>query len=82
MLPRDFPPKSTVYDYYKRWRDEGILDNMLKSLREQVRTRAGRNAQPSAGIVDSQTVKTVGPAEQVGFDGGKKIKGRKRHIFG
>tara|TARA_B100001996_G_scaffold293554_1_gene233739 strand:- start:191 stop:967 length:777 start_codon:yes stop_codon:yes gene_type:complete len=80
MLPRSFPPKSTIYDYFSSWKHDGTFDEMGRILREQVRVQAGRNPTPTAAIVDSQTVKTAGPAEQVGYDGGKKIKGRKRHI--
>lgn len=60
-LPKCFPPISTVYDYFSQWRDDGVLDDMMRVLREEIRTDSGRNAKPSAGIIDSQTVKTVGP---------------------
>lgn len=79
-LPSDLPSKSTVYGYFTQWRDDCTLDDLLRILREAVRVKAGRNSSPSAGIIDSQSVKTAGPSESVGYDGGKKIKGRKRHI--
>ena len=83
MLPKDFPPWETVYGYFARWRDDGTLDALHDALREQVRARReGRKPAPSAGIVDSQTLKgadTVGSASR-GYDAGKKINGRKRHI--
>lgn len=63
-----------------QWRDGGALDDLLRVLSGAVRVKAGRNSAPSAGIIDSQSVKTAGPSESVGYDGGKKIKGRKRHI--
>ena len=83
MLPKDFPPWETVYGYFARWRDDGTLDVLHDALREQVRAkRERRNPAPSAGIVDSQSVKgadTVAAATR-GYDAGKKINGRKRHI--
>ena len=80
LIPNDFPPKSTVYEYYSQWAKDGTLDEMVRRLCVEVRVKAGRNPKPSAAIVDSQSVKTAGPALEVGYDGAKKIKGRKRHI--
>jgi transposase len=84
MLPKDLPPWETVYGYFRDWRQDGTLDRIHDALRERVRANEERrNQDPSAGIVDSQSVKgadTVSKATR-GYDAGKKINGRKRHII-
>ena len=82
QLPHDFPPWETVYWYFKTWTDDGLTDRIHDALRAAVRDAAGRDPMASAGIVDAQSVKgadTVG-AHSRGYDAGKKVNGRKRHI--
>ncbi|MFG2426154.1 IS5 family transposase [Streptomyces sp. NPDC048448] len=81
-MPADFPAWDRVYAFFRRWRDKGLAAEFHDRLRDRVRTVAGRDPEPTAGIIDAQSVKAAAsvPAATRGFDGGKKVNGRKRHI--
>ncbi len=80
LLPNDMPPWSTVYSHYRKWNLSGVWEKLLEFLNRKAREKKGKKAEPTFAIIDSQSVKTQYASEERGIDGGKKVKGRKRHI--
>ena len=83
QLPSDLPPWRTVYRYFRRWSADGVIEQVHDQLRESLRISLGKDIRPTAGIIDAQSTKgtdTVGKSTR-GYDAGKKVNGRKRHII-
>jgi len=81
MLPNGFPPRSTVHEWFVTWRNDRTWDAVHGRLADLARAQSGHDPGPGAAVLDAQSVPNAGPAEQIGYDAGKKIRGRKRHVI-
>ncbi|ADE16842.1 transposase IS4 family protein [Nitrosococcus halophilus Nc 4] len=81
MVPKEYGCWNTIFDYFNRWQKQGVWSEVMEQLRQQERQRQGRLAEPSAGCADSQSVKAATQGNSIGYDGGKQVKGRKRHVL-
>jgi putative transposase len=81
MIPKGFGNWTTIYSYFKRWREQSVWAHLMEKLRQIERRDQGRKPEPSAGSIDSQSIQTATQNEDIGYDGNKKIKGRKRHLL-
>ncbi|WP_352421068.1 transposase, partial [Proteiniphilum sp.] len=83
MLPREFGPWQSVYFYFRKWKLEGVFEQMMHHLRDTVRKASGKQTSPSVGLIDSRSVSTSHhiDSSEYGIDGGKRVKGRKEHII-
>ncbi len=81
FLPHDFPDWQSVFKYFTNWKKDGTWKRIHDALRAKTRESSGKKAEPTAAVVDSQSIKTAAEADSRGFDGGKKVNGRKRHLL-